>query len=313
MDIEGNIKNFLSGKPLPFSNWRKPIIASWIDRPSMAHCVKVLDKKVGHLLAKGARGKLRQWLLSDDRDFNNITAERYVMDYLRLKNPNLKENIFDTGTSSVDGTLHAEGREIGVEITALNSSISDWIFSERLILLLNELGFYPEYNLTVSYDWEHIREEMKRNAIYTYIEKLGNAIVSSDTMLLHDLGVTCGQSRLKTSEIAWDCGNADTFPILKQITKDLISKLSESKKKQLSIFKENIVFVVVNHLPLNWMNPDIFMRDTCDSNIQKEIEGLLPQNVIGICYYNYSLSQETPYYPLKIFWRNGHARLSINL
>ena len=37
------------------------------------------------------------------------------------------------------------------------------------------------------------------------------------------------------------------------------------------------------------------------------------QNITGICYFYYSLVRETPFYPLKIFWRNATDKIQFNL
>ena len=36
-------------------------------------------------------------------------------------------------------------------------------------------------------------------------------------------------------------------------------------------------------------------------------------NVIGICYFFYSLEREEPFYPLKIFWRSEEDEIPISV
>jgi hypothetical protein len=102
--VLNNVKKFFN-KRVTHNNWRSPIILKWSDSADMMESLKIIDKKIGNLLSQNARRKLKQWLCSDDRDFNTITSERYVMDYLKGINKNIIDNIFDTHKIGVDAEL----------------------------------------------------------------------------------------------------------------------------------------------------------------------------------------------------------------
>src|SRR3989344_4881489 len=88
-----NIESFFCDKQIDL-NWRsKPALIKWLEATRMTEALKIFDSKIQRLIALGARGKLNQWLLSDDRDFNSITAERYTIDFLKIKNTDLSDNI----------------------------------------------------------------------------------------------------------------------------------------------------------------------------------------------------------------------------
>lgn len=91
-----NIVRFLKNKDARIKRLdHLPLITHWLSSPTMEESLTILDKKVGILLdnfSKGGEGKLNQWLLSNDIDFCTLTAERYIIDYLKSKNQNIKDN-----------------------------------------------------------------------------------------------------------------------------------------------------------------------------------------------------------------------------
>ena len=140
-----NLSNYLN-KKIQATDWRQqPIILNWLNnsyKDSMNQALKVIDKKVGYLLNQNARGKLRQWFRSDDSNFCTITAERYVIDYLKSKNNNINDNLYNSKKrSSVDAEINCDSKVIGIEVTTINGFISEWIFTERLPLYLKEKKF----------------------------------------------------------------------------------------------------------------------------------------------------------------------------
>ena len=93
----------------------------------------------------------------------------------------------------------------------------------------------------------------------------------------------------------------------------------------LSKLDRNIIFVGINHsMPSNYVVPMLFDELGKDEIISysDEIEEIRKywgshmsdlNNVIGICYFFYSLNSEAPFYPLKIFWRSDTDKVAINL
>ena len=314
-----NIKKFFQTCNKP-NDWRRPIIMKWIESTDMNESIKIIDNKIGELLDKNARRKLKQWLLSDDIDFNTITSERYIIDYLKRINENITDNIFDSQAVGTDAELFYNGRKIGIEITTLNGFIADWIFIERLPLYLRENNYCLARSLEISYDYEKLKKEMDNNQIYAYIENAGESIVKGDLKRLNELKVDVVKTGRRTGCISWDYSKADNFPIMKYLTDGLLQKLKE-KHKQLSKHTKNLVFVGVNHAgPMNWANPRIF-REMGSSVIsysqqinliQDFLENNLSKEITGVCYYCYHLPNEHPFYPLKIFWR-GDEKFPINL
>ena len=54
----------------------------------------VIAKKIGYLLSVGATAKANEWV-SSDKALTQITAERYLLDYLRKKNTNFKIHLLE--------------------------------------------------------------------------------------------------------------------------------------------------------------------------------------------------------------------------
>jgi hypothetical protein len=121
-----NTRNFFKGRNTS-NNWRRSIILKWLESKNVNQSMQIIDKKIGILLTQNARKKLKQWLLSDDRDFNAITSERYIVDYLKGINKNINDTIFDSQNVGTDAELIYNNRKIGIEITTLNGFVADWI------------------------------------------------------------------------------------------------------------------------------------------------------------------------------------------
>lgn len=318
-----NIKDFLNRKQnnIKQNNWQKPIIFEWLEWPTMKKSLEVIDKKVSYLLQKNAIGKLKQWFLSDDQNFNSITAERYIIDYLKLKNENIEDNLLREG---VDAIYNFDAQKVGIEITTINGFIADWIFVERLPMYLREKQsqFFDSYTVEIDYNYERIKNEMQKNYIYNYIQNVGENIILGNESKLRSLEVAFRKTNRRTGCISWNHNRANNFPIIQcYLTNGLIERLN-SKEKQLSKHKNILIFVGVNHAgPMNWVNPRIFKEIGCGGisyqqqigSIQKFLSKRLPQNVTGICYYNYALDREEPFYPLRIFWRNENQKIKLNL
>jgi hypothetical protein len=114
-------------------------------------------------------------------------------------------------------------------------------------------------------------------------------------------------------------------PWLRFLTEDLFQKITEANKKaQLKENAKNLIFVGVNNIaPSNPAIPSIFEEiGRGGLSYTKEIDhirdfwrGVLHTHnqISGICYFCYSLEQEEPFYPLKIFWRDDTERINLNL
>ena len=310
---KGNIKN----------DWReRPIIMDWLEAVSLKDSLSIMDAKVKCFMGK-AEGKLKGWFLSGDRNFYSITAERYVMDYLKSKNQNLSDNFSKQG--GPDGILHCSAGDIGIEVTTVNGFIADAIFTERLCMYLKEKGYDLSGTCEISYDYDRVNEEIKKrdcSAFYDYIEKVGCNIIRGDSDELKLLNINWTVTNRKSGCIVWGKKAADDFSVIEHLTCRLISAL-KNKSSQLSKLRRNLVFVGANHCgPTNWLNPIIFREMagggiSCQCQIdyiQEYLSKNLPQCVAGLCYYIYSLDQDGPFYkPLRVFWRNPNKPVNINL
>lgn len=297
--------------------WKKPIILKWIKKESMGDCLKVIDKKVSYLLKKNAIKKLEQWFLSDDQNFNSITAERYIIDYLKSKNKNIEDNIKKEG---VDAFMNLN-KKINIEVTTLNSFLAEWILIERLPLFLDEKNKkFLSNGIELFYSLARLVKEMKKNNIYSYIENIGNFLLSKDNDKLKKLEIRVKYNRALAGCISWSYLDENNNNFLKCLSDGLIRKINK-KSGQLGKHKA-LIFVGVNHVAAsNWWNPGIFQEiGKKGISYKEQIRGLqdylssyLSENILGVCYFLYSLNQEKPFYPLRIFWRNGKERVNINL
>jgi hypothetical protein len=297
----------------------------WMESPSMKKSLQIIDKKVEYLLANyqdGGEHKLIDWFLTGDRNFVTQTAERYIIDYLISQNSNIEANLRKTG---IDAKLKVGDEIVGIEITTLNGFIAEWILIERLSEFLSAKDVLDDKTLRIAYDHARIMKETEQNRIHQYIEDLGAAIEAVDINSLKNLDVSIEFEHRWAGVISWNHSKADSFPWLKYLKDDLLSKLSESnKKKQLMEHSRNIIFVGVNHIaPSNWAIPSIFeeigtggtLYNTQIENIENFWTKVMQehQNFTGICFYYYSIDKVGPFYPLRIIWNNEGENLKISL
>lgn len=209
-------------------------------------------------------------------------------------------------------------------MTTLNSDVGSWILTERLTKFLDERNFLKDKSLEITYSQQKVSDATKGGTINSYIDEIGNAIVANDNQAISELGFSIKHDS-RPGWISWKLGDSDSFPWFRVLTDDLLSKLQAKEKiNQLKKFSRNLIFVGVNHTsPNNWAFPSIFSDLGNDElHYQSEIQEIreywlsrMPKltNVIGICYFFYSLNSEIPFYPLKIFWRSEEDKISINL
>lgn len=320
-NIETFIKTFLNKNCKREKSWaRQPIIINWMNNPSMKKSLEVIYKKVNCLrYQNGGKRKLIEWFCSDDINFTTITAERYIIDYLMSKNNNIRDNLQNKGP---DAYFKLGQEEVGIEVTTLNGFIDEWIFIERLLELLILKRVCGEQTISITYNHKRL-VDTKGGTIYNYIERVANAIENNDNQSFKELDISIHKEDRLTGCIAWMHENTDDFPWFKYLTATLINRIS-NKSKQLKQYKKNIVFAGVNHMgPINWAIPRLFEEIGCGGvSYIPQIEGIknfwlknlleFPE-IIGICYFNYALDKEEPYYPLKVFWRNEIDKIALNL
>jgi hypothetical protein len=320
-DIETILKTFLNKNCKRGKSWnRQPIIINWMNNPSMKMSLQVIYNKIDYLHNQnGSKRKLTEWFCSDDRNFNTITAERYIIDYLMSKNDNIIDNLKNKGP---DAYFNFGKEKVGIEITTLNGFIDEWIFKERLLEILVLKKIVGEETITITYNHKRLIET-KGGTIYNYIDRVADAIENNDNQSFKELDISIHKEDRRTGYIAWEHENTDDFPWFKYLTGTLINRISD-KSKQLKQYKKNIVFAGVNHMgPINWAIPRIFEEIGCGGfSYIPQIEGIknfwlknllgFPE-VIGICYFCYALDKEKPFYPLKVFWRNEIDEIALNL
>jgi hypothetical protein len=319
-----NIRQFLNNKTKRSKSpsHPEPIILRWMNSPHRNHFLAVIDKLVGDIIERGGTKKVERWLLSDDKNFNSITAERYLINYLRKKNKNLVDNL---GATGIDAHFELGESSIGLEVTTLNGFVAEWIFIERLTQYLDERGFLHDKSVEIDYSFKRISQATQGGTIYSYIAKAGQAIILNDSRALSNLKVSiCIDERVRPGSISFDVSDGEDFPWFRYITEDLVSKLRQKgKANQLRRFSKNLVFVGINHLsPINWAFPSIFEElGNGGSRFCSQIQNLgdywssqlgVLTNVIGVCYFFYSLDCETPFYPMRVLWRNGAETTEIN-
>lgn len=321
-----NIEKFLKKKSTRIERLKhRPIIMKWIESPSMKKSLQIIDRKVGYLFERyqdGGESKLIQWFLSGDINFVTLTAERYIIDYLISQNRNIKDNL---GKKGIDAKLTVGGENIGIEVTTLNGFIAVWILRERLSELLSSKNVLDDKTLRFTYDHERIMKETAKNRMHQYVEELSTAIETEDAISLNNLDASIEFEYRWAGEISWNHSNTDSFPWLKYLTDELLSKLTVSnKRKQLMEYSRNIIFIGVNYItPSNWAIPSIFEEiGSGGTSYSAQIEGIENfwtkvmqdhQNIVGICFYSYSIDKVGPFYPLRIIWSNEEENLRINL
>jgi hypothetical protein len=272
--------------------------------------IDIITKKVDYLLTVGAKSKVNEWL-STDKSLTQITAERYVLDYLRENNCNFKDSFTGGG---VDGYLYLDKTCIGIEATTINKGIPEWILIERLLTYLLLNNYKSESGIEVSYDLS-LLEGIKYNDL-DIIEKIGSRIIQNN---FHSVdGITIKKISKIGSYISWNNTDSDQL-FFKNIRNNMLSIFID-KRKQLSTNKQNIVFICVNQLPISTFNPGIFKEIGCKGSHNEWIEELKtivretsPRNVLGVCFFVYNLPSEEMMYPLHIIWRDENNKIPINL
>lgn len=309
---------------------KKPIIFYWIENPSMNNSINAIEKKCKYLIEqkdeiKGGTNKLEEWLFGSDLQFYTITAERFIIDYLKERNgENLLDNLQKSNKSNVDAALRVNNETIGIEITTINSFIADWIFKERLSIYLQE-----RYKDIDTLEIEYSPETIKHHQIdflsnnYEFIKEVGLKIIKKDIKGLKELGISVTYSNRPSSCVVWRHTESNTNKeMMTVLTEDILKKKIEGnkkKKKQLSIHNKNLLFVGINQLQDEYpLLPNIFDKAKLSlENYRKHLRDYysnhLPDYLSGICFFFYYLEQKKPFYPLEIFWRKKAEKIKINL
>ncbi len=300
-----------------------PIILSWLASPGMEPSLSIIDEHVAYLLkSKGGAGKLKQWFLSDDLNFNTITLERYAIRYLSHRNENLIDNIKPRG---VDAYLTVDDGFIGLEVTTLSGFIADWIFLERLKLSIINFGIFSSNTLEIRYSHTELLKAMHGKRIINYIDNVANAIQTNDHQTLSNLGISVTYRDTQPGYLVFYPETGEGHPWFRYLTHELWSKLMDRNKvRQFKKYSRNIIIVGINHTsPSDGIFPEMFAHlELPPSWCQNEIAALRTYwssrlcdltNVIGICFYVYSLDRENPFYPLQIIWRSPLDMIDFNV
>ena len=300
----------------------KPIIFKWIKKSTTKEYLLVIDKKVGKLLRLKQKGKIKNWLWGDDQQFNSMTAERYIADYLeaKLKLTNIYRYEDNLQTKGVDGFISKNSEMIGVEVTTLNGFLAEWMLIDRLTWLLevNNIQLLNKGCLKIYYSGKKLMEFRKYIVQETqeYIKKAFSSIndhQEKEKWYPKHLNI-----RFKVDKngspgyIVWEQID-NKFPsltgkFLEDITTGVIETIEE-KERQLKNQSANIVFIGINHAGcLSWLNPGIFeelgnRKPAISYNQQINMledfyASSLPENILGVVFFVYSLPQEVPFYPL---------------
>jgi len=317
-----NIERFFADKTAKVKQLQlEPILLKWLKSPGMGKTLAIIDRHVEQLRTQpGGQAKLEQWLLSDDRDFNAITAERYIISYLRQKNLCVVDNLC---TAGIDARLALEDGDIGIEITTLNGFIADWILIERLSQYFDEHSLRHHKGYEIIYSHRKIQIETQGNTIYKYIQTIGDAVVKGDTDTLDRLEISITDSEPFPGVLSFRHDQATNFPWYQYVTTDLAQKLKQrGKQKQFAEYRRNIVFVGVNHTsPPNGVFPYVFEAlsghnqwykieaDAIREFWSTELSNL--SNVLGICFFLYAIDSDEPFYPLTILWRGERDKVNL--
>lgn len=303
------IKDFYANKQFSKNDWKNyPIILRWLEKGSMEGSLKVINDKVCHL-SQVSKSKLQEWLASDDNKLTQVTAERYILDYLRTKN-NLTD-IFSGG--GVDAHIEIDGEKIGTEVKTLNKTTPEWLLNERLLMYLWSKDFVLKNNVEIRFPLSRTKALEYLDSRFKIIEAIGNALITSSYGEVE--GFTISKLE-KGSSIIWEMDN-DGFNLFEYLPTHLQSIIDN--KKQFKDYSKNILFIGANQIPVDHLF-GMFIEMANPTRFTEEIEELenmltetLPDNIIGVCYFHYHLPQINPYYPLKIFWKKGAEIPSINL
>jgi hypothetical protein len=303
----------------------------WLNVPQMQPSLAIIDKHVADLERRpGGRSKLRQWFLAGDRNFNAITAERYIIGHLRQQNPDLVDNLQREG---IDAYLEHGRSRIGIEVRILNGAVAEWILTECVTEAAEERGLL--HNAALEITWSPPRLLREPN----FVQEIVGAIESGDWDAIasgHDAawekpGVKvsrCSHASPGTA-IAWDCEGDPGFPWFEWLTDKLLGQLREPQKvEQLARQGRNVVFVGVNHVAQSSMQCVFCLEDLGEHEDLAEGKALRCartrdvyafwrenmgdlRNVIGIGFFCYSLDSERPKYPMRIIWRSDEDRVPI--
>lgn len=274
----------------------------------MLNELKIIEKKIDYLLSIRSNSKIKEWL-ANDITLTQITAERYLLDSLRSKNNNLHERLTGGG---VDADLDFKNYKIGVEVTTVNQSTPEWILREKLLMFLEFNNFSRPDVIEITYDLKKI-EGLK----YTLdlIEIIGDRIIQGQYGKAGN--VTIKKIADEGSYISWNNSSSNTnfFDAIKSS----LNQILINKSKQLRTNKHNLLFVGVNQLPINVINPSVFRDLTSKSpvhpewriELQKIVTATLPKHILGVCFFVYTLPSEDMMYPLKILWRDPKINVPI--
>lgn len=293
------------------NDWRSyPILLRWIESTRMQNEINVIAHKVDDLLSRGARSKVKEWI-SSDFALTQTTAERYLLDNIRVNNTNYEDSFSGGG---VDGYLEVDGDRVGIEVTTINKALPEWILKERLLIYLSLNNFSLNDGIEITYDLPKI-EALKYNQL-DLIEKVGINIIRQN---FHPVdGVSLKKISKESGYISWkNISSGDNF--FSEMSSSLLTIISE-KRKQLSKNKKNILFVGVNLLPDSIFNPRIFQMLVGDvyhqewiDELERVVQKSLTSNVLGVCFFVYTLPREELMYPLKVIWRDDSNTIPITV
>lgn len=285
-----------------------PIVLNWINRERMIDELKIIERKVLKLEKNGAINKIKEWLFKSDSGLTDITAERFLLDYLSKNNKNLVENFFGNDT---DASILIKGENIGIEVTTINKTFNDWLFKERLIDYLN----YKKYKVKGIITITSPILEIDIKELKTLIEGVGDSIILNNSnyknikIEIKNNDYSCIQWEIEEPSYGID-------NLSKKVCEIYIDK---KKNKQLHKHKKNILFIGINQLPTNAVFPSIFEPEYKKYHsdqmeyLEKLIKGNMFDSVVGVCFFTYDLRQEKPFYPLNIIWKNDSEKIDINL
>jgi hypothetical protein len=321
-----HIKRFLNNKEARIKRLSHlPLIIDWLSSPTMEKSLSILDRNVHYLLenySRGGEGKLNRWFLSNDIDFCTLTAERYIICYLKSKNENIEDNL---GPEGIDAKLINGDQSVGIEITTLNGFFADWVFIQRLTQIISSYNFVDDKTFRIKYSPLRLLTEFRNHNLDKYIDQVAENILENNLELLHCINIELEAEHKWAGCITWQMTSESDFPWLRFLTDDLFQKITAAnKERQLKENANNLIFIGVNNIaPSNWAIPSIFKEiGRGGVSYTKEIDhirdfwqrALHAHNYIsGICYFCYSLDREEPFYPLRIFWRDDMEKINLNL
>ncbi len=305
MSSYASLDKFFSGKKIQ-SDWFKfPVVLRWMDDMGMESSVKVIDNKVKYLLSQsGGVSKLKEWFLKSNDRMVTITAERYILDYVRSQNSGLKEIL--TG-GDVDACINISGTEYGIEVTCFLETFAEWVLVERIQQYLSQNKIIPLYGLKVSAELQTLKSFAYRDETYqrNVIEQLSISVNSGGVFKYEGFSIHPIPD-IQPGIISWEFEQDMSNP-LDSLINDLSNKINE-KHRQLNKRPCNVLFISVGSLPVNHLFPSLFAElknpDRWKAEIieleKKVFEIIRETSVKGVCFFVYDLRQNKPYYALKI-------------